>query len=163
MLKIGNYSMRTVFTLSLLVFIIFCPVPSIPGNIEQIRREEWPVVKTASVTIGDQKYNVYHDPQNPSHIIIYPDCWLIMREKEMVVMPNCAYELVGETLYFDKTWRDPKGYVTGVEWGDPKMSNISFLSTIFRKPKFKNSSVSIWDGDKWIHVFGLPEVSEAVK
>lgn len=152
--------MKIVARLLAIFLITTCACPSIAGSVKKERREEWPLVKNAVAKIGDNQYNLYYDPKNPSHILVYPECWLIRRDEKVVIMPNCTFELVGERLYFDKTWRAPKGYVTGVEWGDPKMSNISFLSTIFRRPKFKNNTVSIWDGDKWIHVIGLPDMPE---
>jgi len=156
----GNYPMKIVIKILAFLLLIIYFNPSLAECIEKSRQEKWPVVENAFAIIGDKKLEVYYDPENPSHILIYPECWLIRRDAKVVVMPNCTFELVGEKLYFDKTWRDSRGYVTGVEWGDPKMDNISFFSTLFRKPKFKSNSVSIWDGDKWIHVDGLPDIAE---
>jgi len=150
--------MKNVAKLLAIFLLTTYSIPSISEGIEKERREEWPILKNAVAKVGDNLYNLYYDPKNPSHILVYPECWLIRRGEKVVVQPNCTFELVGKTLFFDKTWRDEKGYVTGVAWGDPKMSNISFFSSIFKKPKFKNNSVSIWDGDGWIHVIGLPDM-----
>ena len=131
-------------------------VPLTAQSIEKSRREKWPVLQGAVAKLGGKEYKVYFDPHNPTHILIYQACWIIRRDTKVVVSPNCTFELDGDNLYFDKTWRDPRGYVTGVEWGDPKMGDVSLFSLIFRKPKFKEDSVSIWDGSQWIHVEGLP-------
>jgi len=137
MLQIWKYSMKFAFQLSFVFLLISFSVPPVAECIDKNRREEWPLIKNASVQIGDKRFNVYQDPKNPSHVFVYPDCWLIRRYEKKVVMPNCTYEMVGEKLYFDKTWRDPKGYVTGVEWGDPKMSNISFFPPFLESQNLK--------------------------
>jgi hypothetical protein len=143
----------------LTVFFLFNP--RYGECIEKSRREKWPVLKSAIATIGKQKFKVYYDPKNPSHIFIYQGCWLIRREAKKVVVPNCVFELDGGTLYYDKTWRNPDGHLEGVEWGDPKMDNISLFSSIFRKPKFNDTSVSLWNGTEWIYVTGLSKLDES--
>ncbi len=131
-------------------------VPSNAFSIEKDRREKWPEIRGATARYDGKEHKVYFDPFNPAHILVFDSCWIIRRDTEEVISPNCAFELEGDTLYFDKTWRDPKGYVLGVEWGDAKMDNISFFSLIFRRPEFKKDSVSFWDGSQWIFINGLP-------
>lgn len=138
------------------VLVVVLLVPSNGHYANESRWEEWPEVLTASAKIGNRELGVYSDPHNPSHILIYPEYWIVRRDTKVVLSPNGTFKLEGGVLYFDRTWRDEKGLVTGVEWGSPKMSTISFFSRLFRKPRFGKDSVSIWNGSLWIKVEGLP-------
>ena len=123
------------------------------------RWEVWPKIKGATAALRDRQLSVYADPKNPTHIVVYPTAWLIRRERNMVLLPNCVFKLSSGKLLLDTTCRNEKGFLPGVEWSDPKMG-ISWVSWIFRRPKFTETTISIWTGKEWLNIEGLPKLDD---
>ena len=112
----------------------------------------WPKITGVKVSGTDKPQSVYRDPNNQNQFVIYPSCWQVDRETEVVVSLNCNFSIKGGQLYWDSSYGKP----IGVVWGDGKME-LSFWSLLFRRPEFTSTSVAIWDNGSWIKVTELPE------
>jgi hypothetical protein len=120
--------------------------------------DEWPLVPGASVAIGSETLPVYRDPKNPGQYLIRrkPGCYLINMKDQRIFLPNCAFRESGKSITLDPGWRNDKGQLEGVSWGDAK-TEISFWSLIFRRPRFSETSVEFYDEGTWFKVTGLPQ------
>ncbi|MEW8233239.1 MAG: hypothetical protein AB2734_01880 [Candidatus Thiodiazotropha endolucinida] len=117
---------------------------------------EWTPIGSVTIENDSPQQKAYADPKKSDQLIIYPACIVIQRAIEKVIFPNCHFRKKGENLKFDEKGRIRKknGYLTGVVWGDAK-TEISFFSTIFRRPNFKKNEVEVFDNGKWYTVSGL--------
>jgi hypothetical protein len=114
----------------------------------------WVSISGATAKRGEHIEGIYQNPENKDQVVVYPSCWLFDRKTRNAVSLNCAFRQDRKgTILWDRTWGTP----IGVKWGDAKMDNISFWDLIFRRPRFKETSVEVWDGDNWIVVTGLPK------
>jgi hypothetical protein len=136
------------------IWILLAIIVALPCHLAEERWIPWVAINGATAKRGDRIEGVYQNPQNKDQVVVYPSCWLFDRKTKHSVSLNCAFrqDKKGELLW-DRKWATP----TGVEWGDAKMDDISFWDRIFRRPRFKETSVEVWDGDHWIVVTGLPK------
>ena len=140
-----HYSVLIIFAISFLSGI------ALAGE----RWEVWPKLDAATALIGDTSVGVYSDPKFKNDVILFPGCWLIRLDTKKVFEANCPFKIENDNLLFDSTWRSESGRLSGVAWDDPK-GNVSFFSSMFRKPKFMEASVKFWSGDEWVVVKNLP-------
>ena len=99
---------------------------------------------------GQERLRVYENPNDKSQVVVYPTCWLLDTRSKKALSLNCSFRQNGDRLFYDSTWGAP----SGVEWGDPKMG-LSLWSALFRRPKFNDATIEMYDGTEWIVVSGL--------
>jgi len=131
----------------------------LPG-VAEATLEELPVVAGASATIGAEVLPVYQDPRNPEVLVVLPTTvgtrYLIDRKRELVLYAMADFVKRKDKRFVDSSWRDDKGYLSGVGWGDPDKTDITFWSLLFRRPRFSPNAVEFFADNHWVSVRGLP-------
>lgn len=150
------------FTASLLFVVEFGQTEDIssPRNPQaQDLFRPWIKREDIAATVGGVPIDVYQDPRYPSDIMVDEGkhCWLVSLEEKLVFSPGCGMfsktdsgvKLADDFLRYADS---ETSHVPGVPWHDVTMDCSGVFTLLFRRPKFRENSVTFWGCDKWVEI-----------